>query len=78
MEKNLTCRDLLTASKAPSGPDAGYVIAAADAIVDRCNGQPLKEQGNFKLVVANDTVAERWVKSVAMINVVRATPGDTH
>lgn len=90
--------DVLTASKAPSGPDVGYVIAAADGfratissaelfsavqpppilIVDRCNGQSLKEQGNFKLIVANDTIAERWVKSVATINVVRATPKDTH
>ena len=84
--------DVLTASKAPSGPDIGYVIAAADGfratlssaelfsavqpppimVVDRCNGQPLKEQGNFKLIVADDTIAERWVKSVATINVVRA------
>jgi hypothetical protein len=90
--------DVLTASKAPSGPDVGYVIAAADGframissaelfstvqsppvlIVDHCNGQPLKEQGNFKLIVANDAIAERWVKSVATINVVRATPRDTH
>ena len=47
-------------------------------VADRCNGQPLKEQGNFKLIVANDTIAERWVKSVATINVVRAAPRDTH
>jgi len=90
--------DVLTASKAPSGPEIGYVIAAADGfrasissaelfsavqpppilIVDHCNGQSLKEQGNFKLIVANDTIAERWVKSVATINVVRAAPRDSH
>jgi hypothetical protein len=90
--------DVLTASKVPSGPDIGYVIAAADGfrallssaelfstaqpppilVVDRCNGQPLGEQGNFKVIVANDTIAERWVKSVATINIVRAGPGDVH
>ncbi len=43
-------------------------------VADRCNGQPLKEQGNFKLIVGNDTIAERWVKSVATINVIRAVP----
>jgi hypothetical protein len=90
--------DVLTASMAPSGPDVGYVIAAADGframissaelfsttqsppilVVDRCNGQPLKEQENNKLIVANDTIAERWVKSIATINVVRAAPRDQH
>ena len=90
--------DVLTASKAPSGPDVGYVIAAADGfratissaelfstvqpppilIVDRCNGRALGDQGNFKLIVANDTIAERWVKSVATVNVVRAAPRDVH
>ena len=90
--------DMLSASKAPSGPDVGYVVAATDGfratlssaelfstvqpppilVADRCNGQPLKDQGNFKLIVANDTIAERWVKSVATINVVRAVPRDSH
>jgi hypothetical protein len=42
-------------------------------IVDRCNGKPLGEEG-FKAIVANDTIAERWVKSLATINVVRAVP----
>lgn len=41
-------------------------------IVDQCNGQPLGDQGAFKLVVANDTIAERWVKSVSSINIIRA------
>jgi hypothetical protein len=77
--------DVLSASKAFSGPDIGYVIAAADGfraslsstelfsmvqlppilIVDRCNGKPLGDKGNFKVIVANDTIAERWVKSPA-------------
>jgi hypothetical protein len=90
--------DVLVASKAPSGPDIGYVIAATDGfrallssaelfstvqpppilIVDRCNGQSLGKEGNFKVIVANDTIAERWVKSVAAINIVRAGPGDVH
>lgn len=88
--------DVLTAAKSPSGPDVGYVIAAADRframissaelfstvqpppilVVDRCNGRSLGEQGNFKLIVGNDTIAERWVKSVATINVVRAASLD--
>ena len=29
-------------------------------------------------IVTKDTIAERWVKSVATINVVRAVPIDTH
>lgn len=90
--------DVLTAAKAPSGPDVGYVVAAADGyrvllssaelfstaqpppilVVDRCNGQPLGEQGAFKLIVANDTIAERWVKSVASINIVHAAPRNMH
>jgi len=84
--------DVLTAAKAPSGPDVGYIVAAADGyrmslssaelfsaaqpppilIVDRCNGRPLGGQGAFKVITANDTIAERWVKSVAGITVVRA------
>jgi len=40
-------------------------------IADQCNGLPLGEQGAFKLLVANDTIAERWVKSVSTINVIR-------
>jgi hypothetical protein len=84
--------DVLSASKAPSGPDIGYVIAASDGfraslssaelfstvqpppilIVDRCNGKPLGDEGNFKVIVANDTIAERWVKSLATINIIRA------
>jgi hypothetical protein len=43
-------------------------------IVDRCNGRPLGEEGAFKVIAANDTIAERWVKSVASIDVVRAAP----
>jgi DMSO/TMAO reductase YedYZ molybdopterin-dependent catalytic subunit len=39
--------------------------------VDRCNGKPPEDEG-FKVVVANDTIAERWVKSLASINIVRA------
>jgi hypothetical protein len=89
--------DVLIASKAPSGPDIGYLIAAGDGfralvsraelfstaqpppilLVDRCNGQPLQGQGNLKLIAANDAISKRWVKSVATINVVRATPEDT-
>jgi hypothetical protein len=77
--------------RVPSGPDIGYVVAAADGfraslssaelfstvqpppilIVDRCNGKPLGDEG-FKVIVANDTIAERWVKSLATINIVRA------
>jgi hypothetical protein len=90
--------DALTASKAPSGPDMGYVITAADGyrallssaelfsavqpppilVADRCNGRLLGEEENSKIIVANDTIAERWVKSVAAINVVRADSGDVH
>jgi hypothetical protein len=47
-------------------------------IVDRCNGQPLGEQGVFKTIVANDTIAERWVKSVASIHIVRAAAREKH
>jgi hypothetical protein len=88
--------DVLAASKAPSGPDVGYVISAADGfrasissaelfstvrpppilIVDRCNGKPLGAEGNFKAIVANDTIAERWVKSLATTNIVRAASRD--
>jgi hypothetical protein len=47
-------------------------------IVDRCNGQPLGEQGAFKAIVANDTIAERWVNSVSSINIVHAAARDKH
>ena len=38
----------------------------------------LGEQGAFKVIVANDTIAERWVKSAANINIVRAAPRNEH
>ncbi len=44
----------------------------------RLDGQPLKEQWNFKLIVANDTIVERWAKSIATISVVRAASQDAH
>jgi hypothetical protein len=37
---------------------------------------PLGAEGNFKAIVANDTIAERWVKSLATINIVRAASRD--
>jgi hypothetical protein len=90
--------DVLSAAKAPSGPDIGYVLAAVDGyrallssaelfsaaqappilVADRCNGQPLADEGIFKVIVANDTIAERWVKSVASINIVRAASSIPH
>ena len=47
-------------------------------VVDRYNGPPLKEQGSFKLIVANETITERWVASVAKVNEVHAAPRDMH
>jgi hypothetical protein len=43
-------------------------------IADRCNEQILEKDGAFKVIVANDNIAERWVKSTAEIEVVRAAP----
>ena len=43
-------------------------------IADRCNGRPLEKDGAFKVIVANDNIAERWVKSAAMVEVVHAAP----
>jgi hypothetical protein len=47
-------------------------------MADRCNDKPVGKAGEVKAIVANDSVAERWVKSVAAINSVRATLEGAH
>lgn len=67
-----------------SAPD-GYRVFLAGAevfdparggrllLVDRMNGQPI-ERGRFQLVPLDDHAADRWLKAVARIDVVRARP----
>jgi len=73
MKRRISVRQMISSAELFSTVQQPPIL-----IVDRCNGQPLKEQGNLKLIVANDIIAERWVKSVATINVVRAASRDGH
>ena len=63
-------RVLLSSAEVFDAPAGREVLLA-----DRQEGEPLGEDGRFQLVPVDDQSADRWLKGVARIDVVRARGG---